>query len=252
MAATKRIDESVLHHLREVHCEGCNAKLVGQLDRADYVKVNKVLEALGGKWSRKDKAHVFPDDAAELIGDVVTSGEYIDRKQEFQFFDTPDSLALELADSMRVSPESRVLEPSAGSGRLVKRLLSQCGVYVVAAELDGKHHKALSDLGAEVHIVDFLATTPDSLEGPFDGVLMNPPFTKSQDIKHVRHAFTFLKPGAELVAIMSIGFTFRQDRVATEFLEWLEDNEGTWTENEPGAFKSSGTMVNTVTVRVMR
>ena len=36
--------------------------IVQQLDRNDYVKVNKALEALGGKWNRKAKAHLFDED----------------------------------------------------------------------------------------------------------------------------------------------------------------------------------------------
>lgn len=31
---------------------------------------------------------------------------------------------------------------------------------------------------------------------------MNPPFSRDQDVRHVCHAFTFLKPGGKLVAIV--------------------------------------------------
>ena len=32
---------------------------LGQLDRKTYSAVNKCLEAIGGKWSRKEKGHIF-------------------------------------------------------------------------------------------------------------------------------------------------------------------------------------------------
>ena len=38
--------------------------------------------------------------------------------------------------------------------------------------------------------------------GTFDRIVMNPPFSRDQDARHVNHAFSFLKPGGKLVAIV--------------------------------------------------
>jgi hypothetical protein len=38
-----------------------------QLDRKLYVSVNKVLEAIGGKWNRREKAHLFDECPEETI-----------------------------------------------------------------------------------------------------------------------------------------------------------------------------------------
>lgn len=252
-----QIPAHVLEVLRDVDFDGQNARLAGQLDRATYLAVNKVLEALGGKWNRKLRAHAFADgDPRELIGDAVTTGGYVDAKQQMQFFPTPPQLAAELVRRAGVGAGMRVLEPSAGNGAIVRAILAAGCQSVAAVELDQRHGPALAGLlgaGAQGLVMgaDFLTIVPDRVTaGGFDAIAMNPPFTRSQDIAHVRHAFTFLRPGGRLVAIMAIGWTFRQDRKAIEFREWLEARGGAWSENAPDAFRASGTLVRTVTVEV--
>ena len=46
---------------------------------------------------------------------------------------------------------------------------------------------------------DFLECNGDL--GTFDRIVMNPPFTNGDDIKHIMHALKMLKPGGRLVAI---------------------------------------------------
>ncbi len=47
--------------------------------------------------------------------------------------------------------------------------------------------------------------------------MMNPPFSRNQDIRHVMRALDFLRPGGRLVAIMSPHFTFAQDALSRTF-----------------------------------
>jgi type I restriction-modification system DNA methylase subunit len=79
---------------------------------------------------------------------------------------------------------------------------------------------------------------------------MNPPFADQQDIRHVEHALRFLKPGGRLVAIMSAGVSFRQDRQATTFRELVEGCDGTIEPLPEGAFEASGTGVRAVLVTI--
>jgi 16S rRNA G1207 methylase RsmC len=98
---------------------------------------------------------------------------------------------------------------------------------------------------------DFLQIKPqESIR--YDAVLMNPPFSRSQDIAHVRHADRFLAPGGTLVAVMGAGWTFRRDRHATEFREWLDLHGGEVEPLPPGTFKESGTGINTVLLTIRR
>ena len=41
--------------------------------------------------------------------------------------------------------------------------------------------------------------------GKFDRIIMNPPFSDAADIKHIKHAIAFLKPGGRLVALCANG-----------------------------------------------
>ena len=54
-----RIDDDVLAVLSRSTVVGSSLVIPDQLDRKLYVKTNKVLEAAGGKWNRKARAHVF-------------------------------------------------------------------------------------------------------------------------------------------------------------------------------------------------
>ena len=44
-----------------------------------------------------------------------------------------------------------------------------------------------------------------------------------QDIEHVQHAYSLLRPGGRLVAVMSTGPFFRSDKKATAFRDWIGD-----------------------------
>ena len=82
-------------------------------------------------------------------------------------------------------------------------------------------------------------------------VLMNPPFSRQQDVQHVLHAFKFLRPGGRLVAVMSPSWAFRQNKLSEEFRQFV-DKYGDYYDNPPGTFKAAGTSVNTVLVLLDR
>lgn len=83
----------------------------------------------------------------------------------------------------------------------------------------------------------------------FDRVVMNPPFSRGQDVEHVRHALSLLAPGGLLVSVMSNGVTFRQDR---RYADFRRDFSPEITPLPEGSFKTSGTNVSTVVVRIRK
>lgn len=213
----------------------------GQLDRAMYTKVNKVLEAAGGKWNRSAKAHVFSYDAEQRMDEIIVSGEVEVPKDEFEFFPTPDFIVDQMLDIAQVYEGAKVLEPSAGMGAIATQA-ANLGALVDCYELmqaNFDHLNSLEGLNS-VTKIDFLAVEPVN---KYDFVLMNPPFSKRQDVKHVEHAKKFLTQGGVLVAIMSAGIEFRQDKLTQEFRTTV-----TVSKLPEGSFKESGTMVNTVIV----
>lgn len=231
--------------------DGVQAVIIEQLDRKLYTGVNKVLEACGGTWNRKARAHVFAGlgegDVDAAIEQVLATGEVMVAKSDLCFFPTPERLASRLISAIGVQPGHTVLEPSAGTGRLVKAAQA-AGAAVIACERDPKMRAALKTIADGVMDGDdFLKIRPVAR---FSGVAMNPPFTKCGDgdgLDHVLHALKFLKRGGKLGAIMPQGILFREDRRHRAFRDALPFGT-TFTELPEGSFKESGTGVRTVLV----
>ena len=74
---------------------------------------------------------------------------------------------------------------------------------------------------------------------------MNPPYANGAVPDHVLAAWNCLKPGGRLVAILPPAWQSRADRKHVFLRILVEQFEGTWTDNPPGAFKVSGTDVAT-------
>lgn len=79
----------------------------------------------------------------------------------------------------------------------------------------------------------------------YDRILMNPPFSNGRDIDHVRHAYTLLKPGGRIVALMGESAFTNQSKKATEFREWLESVGGTDEKLPAGSFMDPSLPVTT-------
>lgn len=240
-----KIAPDVLVVLQSCETEADVLRLPGQLDRALYMRTNQVLEAAGGKWNRKAKAHIFAGDAGDALDQIVTTGEYRHTKRELNQFYTPKALAERLVKMAEIKLFDEVLEPSAGRGAIAQEALA-AGARVDCLDIDPANVAALEAAGFKtMRALDFLDLPPLRA---YDAVVMNPPFAARQDIKHVTHALRFLKRGGRLVAVMSAGVRFREDRMAREFRALVAANEGRIDDVEPGAFRDSGTMVNTVIV----
>lgn len=248
---TQKIEGEVLTELMRCSFDG-NQLRMAQMDRALYVRVNKVLELLGGKWTTKLKAHVFPQDAAETVTAALMAGEVVDLKKTYQYFPTPPELAEHMADLADLTAGDKVLEPSAGTGNIVKAVIGR-GIFksdVTAVELNPDMAKALASICGIVYDADFLKA-PKAM-GVFDRIVMNPPFTGGQDVDHIRHAWNFLGDGGKLVAIASPGWQFRQDRKFTDFREWLNEHNAEIEDLSEGTFQASGTMVRATLLTVQK
>lgn len=222
-----------------------------QLGRDAYIAVDKALRGLGGKWSRKAKGHVFPFDPSDALTEAVSGGEYVNRKQELQFFPTPDDLAARLVQHGMIEPGMKVLEPSAGQGAIVRNALN-AGAHVTAVEVDAAHCAMLSVIGAatlDVVHADFPAWAAANKATAFDAVLMNPPFRRNQDAKHIQAAWALLKPSGRLVAICSEGVLQRSRSTERAFQQWVADIGASLDILPPGTFKAAGTSVSTVLLR---
>lgn len=163
-----------------------------------------------------------------------------------QLFPTPPAIARELVDAVQVGPTDRVLEPSAGTGELIKALhahdwnnAADCAGEVVAVEISYALGEALQRRFPYIrlHSADFLECSAEQL-GAFDVVLMNPPFENATDIKHIQHAARFLKPGGRLAAICANG-----PRQNAQLAGWARSSGGSFEALPANSF--AGTSVST-------
>lgn len=245
-----RVENDVLSVLSAADVSGNALTLTGQLDRQLYTKTNKVIEAAGGKWNRKAKAHIFDGDAAERIEQIILTGDVVVPKDDFEYFPTPDDVVSRLIEEANILDGMMVLEPSAGQGAIAKAVHSAAkDVMVDMYELMPANNDILHSLNLRLSGIgeptDFLTVEPKPV---YDRVVMNPPFGKQADIKHVLHALEFLKPNGLLVSVMAAGVLFRQNKLTVDFRQLVEDRGGFIEELPDGAFKTSGTMVRTVIV----
>lgn len=259
MAAHRPLSPAVLAVLERSAIDGQVLRLPpDQLDRKLYVEVDKVLVAMGGKWDRRTKGHLFAGDvdvAAELDA-VLQGGTVTDWKQSLGFFETPRPIAERLVEAAGIKPGMRVLEPSAGRGGILAALpLGLDAIEVV--EIDTRHTAALAAaidrFGPKTSTtranMDFLKFS--GLPEGYDAIAMNPPFSGQADIDHVVRAHGMLVPGGRLAAVMSGGTAWRSNKKAKEFRDLVAAHGGSIVPLPEGSFVPSGTEVNTVLVTIL-
>jgi len=210
----------------------------GQLDRKLYVDVNKVLEAIGGKWNRKEKAHLFETPPADILEEILLTGEYTNQRKEYDFFETPEALAKQLVDMAGIISGESVLEPSAGRGAIAKHMPG-CDCI----ELEEKNRKYLYDEGFYLVGDDFLLC-----QQKYDVIVANPPFSKQKDIDHVTHMINLAN--RQVVSIVSASILFRDNKKTTAFRELVDSLGGEITPLPDKSFSESGTNVRTCVVCV--
>lgn len=163
----------------------------------------------------------------------------------YQLFQTPPALAAKLCALLALKPGARVLEPSAGLGRLLDALKPYQPAEVVAIDIEPA---CTAELFAQdrprvtIKQRDFLACLPSDW-GTFDAIVMNPPFHMRSDIRHIEHALTFLRPGGTLAAIC-MNTPHRREALAPL--------AASWTDIDARAFKETGTAVSTALVTIKR
>lgn len=233
-----KVSEEVICVLRGMEIDGNMCRITDVLPREIYTKTAKVLKAMGGKWVSAKKCTVFPEgtDVSGTISQIIASREFISLQQEYQFFPTPDALAVQLIELAGIDEGDRCLEPSAGRGNIAK-YMPGCDCI----ELNPDNAAYLTANGFNVIASDFMEFVPP--ESGYDVIVMNPPFCKGQDAAHVTKAISIARKC--VVAVMSGSTLWRQDKVYREFRELVERHGGYLRELPQDSFKESGTAAST-------
>lgn len=238
----------------------------GQLERKLYAQVNRVIEALGGAWNRKAKAHLFAGDPREALAQVLDQGAVTmqpSQQQVYQEFWSPPWLADQMVALAQVQPGEAVCDPSAGTGHLLDAVLRVPGYrehrtsLLVGYEIQPERARTLEQkYGAHVLIWcgDFLTHQSPAVHErlAYHVLLLNPPFAKGQDIAHVTHALGWLERGGRLVAVMPESIHWRKGKAADTFRALLDSWAATCTPLPEDTFQESGAHVKTLLVRFER
>lgn len=227
-------------------------------------RYNEAFDVVGrGVWLKRFKngrGHLFfgPDALrdvnralAEFYGDVLPdaaeerpaaprAGTAV--AKDLQYYPTPARVVDLVLQDLRIAAGARVLEPSCGCGRFMDALRAR-GARVFGIEVDPGRAAQCRARGHSVLTANFLETEPTA---DFDHVVMNPPFSGKLYMRHVRHAFKYLKAGGLLISILPITARYDHGLVASEF------NEPSWWDLPVGSFSESGTNINTTVLKVQR
>lgn len=150
-----------------------------------------------------------------------------------QLFPTPPDVARQVVALAEIQSGECVLEPSAGTGNLVQAVIdSGVDTEILAYEINASLCSALArkypSYRVQARCADFLTVT--DFQGQYPKIIMNPPFERGADIRHITHARTFLAPGGRLVAICADG---PRQRAA------FHDDADAWIELPAGTFEGT-------------
>jgi hypothetical protein len=217
-------------------------------DTPTYTQACRALTAAGGHRIPGGR-YQFHGDAAIILNDLLATGE-VWSPRDTGFFPTPLPVTRKLLDAAGDLNGKQVLEPSAGKGALAIPA-AQAGAVVDCIEILPAFARELDSLGLfrSVLCTDFLTRTPNPV---YDVVLMNPPFRRGLETTHFLRAWEWVNPGGVIVAVLTDGTRWRNDRATRSLRILLDVFHGTVTRLPELTFNSAGTQVHTVTVVLRR
>lgn len=235
----------------------------------DYYRVRVFKNGNVHLWfKRDDLVEKVNLQLADYYGEVLPDGYGKDEDprdiksksglpaRNLSFYPTPSKVVHKLLRDV-YPDERRILEPSAGTGHIVRRLLEEGGI-VDAVEIDPGRVldlELMAECYSKLRVIEtnFLNMPANPV---YDYVVMNPPFYGTHWMKHVLHAFDFLKPGGELVTVLPVTASIGESKKHKTFRQWAQDSlpyGNLYFEDLPAeSFAESGTRVNTVILRLRK
>lgn len=149
----------------------------------------------------------------------LTDKYKLQQKGDIQFTDA--EIAADMVKMVNLSPDSKVLEPSAGIGNIADEI-RKVTPHVDCIEIVPSFCELLEMKGYNVVGNDFLEFDN---AGYYDAIIMNPPFSNNQDIAHLQHAYKLVKNGGVVICITSNHWTFASDKKSAKFREWIAEQD---------------------------
>ncbi len=167
----------------------------GDKEKIVLAEAESVLCMIGGVKTA-DGYFQFDYDPTEIIDSIVASGCIPDQKSH-QFYPTPEivgAVAIEMAD---IGENDTCLEPSAGQGDLAALMPKS---RTTCVEISPLHCTILKARGFNVVEADFIRWA--DVAPKFDRVICNPPYSEGRWLAHITSAYSLVKPGGRLVAVL--------------------------------------------------
>jgi hypothetical protein len=193
-------------------------RLGGHPGHADRIEAERIIVALGGQFAKDRAAYVFADGhAGELLDTALVVGHVVDKPRRFDFYNTPEPLAARLVKLANIDNSvERILEPSAGSGSILRLLPDRADFCEL--QHDKRERIARQRNGSNVGVIaaaDFFDVTKRS----YDRIVAAPPLSNNADIRHVDHMLSVIRPGGRIVTLINYHFEHRDDEVGTRLLD---------------------------------
>lgn len=133
----------------------------------------------------------------------VESTGFLPEYKSHQFYPTPKEIVDRMWDEISgiyLTHDITILEPSAGTGRLLAPLMGKYCDSVTAIDIAPLHCEILQAKGfKKTHNMDFMNYSENN---KFDLIVMNPPFSKSRSKSHVEKAKNHLNDNGIIFAIL--------------------------------------------------
>jgi hypothetical protein len=135
------------------------------------------------------------------------------------YFPTPKPVCDRLIQLALLEEGMKVLEPSAGVGKICEAIQEAAHVELDVCEINYDLREILSLKGFNVVSWDcFQLTYPQ-----WHRIIANPPFGKALEVEHIYHYYNLLLPKGRMVAIVPESVEFSTKKVYKQFRQWLED-----------------------------
>lgn len=214
-----------------------------QLDRELYLEVKAIIESYGYKYVTGAKKRFEKKDAnaVEDLKNMINGISIVDAQKKYDFYPTPEKIVKKAQEWLNHDGVSRILEPSCGLGNLVSGLEN----FVDAIELNPDCINELNNKNIKVIHDDF-----DTFETTmkYNYIIMNPPFSKYRDAKHILKGYDMLNDGGILVAVASGGLMTRNDKISKQVTSLIEDSLK-FSDKE---FKNVGTNIDTILIKIVK
>lgn len=144
----------------------------------------------------------------------------------FQYYPTPPEVIEQLIDGLVIRGKV-CYDPSAGGGRIVRRLHEEGASSVLATEIDKDLRAILAHEKCVLLGEDFFKIESHQVSH-VDFIVMNPPF--SDAAQHILHAWKIAPPGCKIRALCNVE-TFKNSYTKSrEELKELVDGYGLWND----------------------